>query len=75
MMQARRVLLCLSVAAALPGAVRAQGFRLRVDTRLQAAAYRGVTLDSIRVGDTVSGPSGGPYTPDGFAVHCAGGDP
>ena len=53
-----RLLLCLSVAAALPGAARAQGFRLRVDTRLQAAAYRGVTLDSIPVGDTVSGPSG-----------------
>lgn len=73
MTHAARLIVCCVVAAGLPGSARAQGFRLRVDTRLQAAAYRGVTLDSIPAGDTVSGPSGGPYTPDGFAVQCSGG--
>jgi len=53
----------------------AQGYRLRVDTRVQVAAYRGVVLDSIALGDTVTGPGGGPYTPDGFAVNCVASDP
>ncbi len=63
------------VAGTLPATAPAQGYRVRVDTRFQAAAYRGVTLDSIPIGDTVPGPSGGPYTPDGFAVNCVGSDP
>src|SRR5579885_227091 len=62
------------MAGAVPGALRAQGYRLRLDTRFQAAAYRGVTLDSIAVGDTVTGPGGGAYTPDGYAVNCVAGD-
>ena len=74
-MRAARLVLGVVVAAALPGAARAQGYRLRVETRLQAAAFRGVTLDSVAVGDTVAGPSGGPYTTDGFAVNCVGSDP
>lgn len=48
----------------------AQGYRLRFDTRAQRVAYRGVTADSISVGDVVAGPTGGPRTPDGFAVRC-----
>ncbi len=73
MTRAARLVLGVVVAAMLPRAGWAQGYRLRVDTRVQAAAYRGVTLDSIAVADTVSGPSGGPSTPDGFAVNCVGG--
>src|SRR5689334_9205459 len=38
---------------------------------MQAAAYRGVTIDSVAVGDTVAGPPGGaPRTSDGYAVSC-----
>ena len=53
----------------------AQGYRLRLDTRFQAIGYRGLELDSIAVTDTVAGPSGGPATPDGFAVRCPSGAP
>ena len=53
----------------------AQGYRLRLDTRFQAIGYRGLELDSIPVADTVTGPGGGPATPDGFAVRCPSGAP
>jgi hypothetical protein len=46
---------------------------LRIDTRAQAVAYRGVLLDSILATDTISGSTGGPTTSDGFAVSCAPG--
>ena len=58
------------VAAAVAGPAAAQGYRLRVDTRFQAVAYRGVTFDSIAVADTVTGPSGGLFSRDGYAVTC-----
>ena len=51
------------------------GYRLRFDTRWQAVAYRGVTLDSIPVSDTVQRPGSGPESPDGFAVLCRPGAP
>lgn len=60
------------LALLLPAAASAQGYRLRVDARVQGAAYRGVTLDSILASDTVPGPGGGPQTPDGYAVSCSG---
>jgi hypothetical protein len=65
----------LILAIAVPRAGFAQGYRLKVDTRAQAVAYRGVQLDSIPVADTVTGPTGGPSTPDGFAVDCVAGLP
>jgi hypothetical protein len=52
---------------------RAQEYRLRLDTRGQGVAYRGVTLDSIPVSDTVTAPGSGPTSPDGFAVLCRSG--
>src|SRR6266545_3247844 len=57
----------------LPLPAAAQGYRVRVDTRWQTVAYRGVTLDSIPIGDTLSTPGGGPVSPDGFAVRCTPG--
>src|SRR6266496_1577587 len=65
---------CALLPGLLPMIAPAQGYRLRFDTRVQVAAYRGVVLDSIALADTVTGPGGGPYTPDGFAVNCLGGD-
>lgn len=50
--------------------LRAQGYRVHLDTRFQAVEYRGVQLDSIPVSDTVSTPGSGPTSPDGFAVRC-----
>ena len=52
------------------GPVEAQGYRLRHDSRAQRVSYRGVAMDSIPVGDVVTGPTGGPRTPDNFAVRC-----
>lgn len=60
----------LLVGLLIPGAAGAQGYHLRVDTRWQSVTYRGVQLDSIPVGDTVSTPGSGPVSPDGFAVRC-----
>lgn len=53
----------------------AQQYRIRLDTRAQQVSYRGVTLDSIPVTDTVSTPGRGPTSPDGFAVLCLSGVP
>ena len=71
-MTVRRLFVALLAAAALGtgGEARAQGYRLRLDTRLQTVSFRGVSLDSIAVTDTVTGPGGGPATADGFAVTC-----
>ena len=55
--------------------IGAQGYRLRLDTRAQGVAYRGVALDSIPVTDTVMPPGSGPVSPDGFAVLCRPGAP
>lgn len=72
---ARTLGACAALAAAGGARLAAQGYRLQIDTRAQAASYRGVRLDSIAVGDTVTGPGGGPATPDGFAVSCDPGAP
>ena len=50
---------------------QAQGYRLRLDSRVQRASYRGVTADSILATQAVTGPTGGFETPDGFAVRCS----
>jgi len=63
----RRALLLLLF---LGGPLSAQGYRARVEGRFQAVSYRGLQIDSIAVTDTVTGPTGGPQTPDGFAVRC-----
>jgi hypothetical protein len=70
----RRTALALLCAAIPSSTAAAQGYRLRLDTRAQGVSFRGVLLDSILANDTVTGPFGGPTTPDGFAVRCAGSD-
>ena len=52
------------------GLTEAQGYRLRLDSRAQRVSYRGMVVDSIPVGEVVTGPTGGPRTPDNFAVRC-----
>src|ERR1041385_5347905 len=50
----------------------AQSWRLRVDAYAQRVAFRGVTPDSVAESAVQAGPTGGPVSPDGFAVSCAG---
>jgi hypothetical protein len=59
--------------ATLP--LQAQGYRARIDARTRVAAYRGVQLDSVPVGQVQTGATGGPISPEGFAVRCAGANP
>jgi hypothetical protein len=66
-------LLLWGLACLQPAPAGAQGYRLRLDSRFQSVAFRGLTPDSIAVASAVIGPSGGFETPDGFAVHCTPG--
>jgi hypothetical protein len=60
---------------ATPAAGSAQEYLVRLDTRLQAATYRGIQLDSIPAAQVVTGSGGGLQTPDGYAVNCVTGQP
>jgi hypothetical protein len=55
---------------AAPPQAPADNFRIRVDSRVQSVAFRGVSLDSIPLADVVVGAGGGLETPDGIAVRC-----
>jgi hypothetical protein len=70
----QKLLSAMAVAFMLaPGTLAAQGYRVRLDTRLQSLAYRGWQLDSIGLSEVVPGSEGGAETPDGFAVTCVPG--
>lgn len=69
----KRLLSLVVLSASLAGPVMAQGFLLRVDSRGQSVAFRGVRLDSVPLASTVPSASGGRETTDGFAVDCAPG--
>jgi hypothetical protein len=56
-----------------PAAAPAQEFLVRLDARAQGATYRGILKDSIPASQVVTGPSGGPETPDGYVAACAPG--
>jgi hypothetical protein len=56
----------------LPTVARAQAWRLRFDASAQRVAFRGITPDSVSESQVIPGPTGGPVSPDGFAVTCAG---
>ncbi|HET9424891.1 MAG TPA: hypothetical protein VFO55_05920 [Gemmatimonadaceae bacterium] len=68
----RAVLVALGVSLAT--AASAQNYRARIDGSMQAVSFRGLVPDSIPAADVVTGPDGGPETPDGFAVRCGAGD-
>jgi hypothetical protein len=59
--------------ALIVSVVSAQGYRVRLDTRAHAAAFRGVRPDSVLATDVVLAPSGGLQTTDGFFVRCPAG--
>ncbi|MGE5926655.1 MAG: hypothetical protein ACM357_04830 [Gemmatimonadota bacterium] len=67
----RRFLLAACVLALAPAsAAEAQSWRLRLDARAQMAAFRGVELDSLLASEVVTGPTGGPVSPDGIIARC-----
>jgi hypothetical protein len=67
----RRVLLVIAMTVSAEAA--AQNYRARIDGSMQAVSFRGLASDSVLTADVVTGPSGGPETPDGYAVRCGGG--
>jgi hypothetical protein len=58
-------LLCL-VATTAP----AQGYRVRLDSRVQGVSWRGLTSGTIPRADAIEQPNGGFLTPDGRAAFC-----
>jgi hypothetical protein len=74
-MKPSRLVVVLAIGSVMFWAVPAhgQGYRVRIDTRYQSVAYRGVQLDSILAADAVVGEGGGWETPDGFAAYCPNG--
>lgn len=72
-MRSRALGLALAALVAVTTVLPAQGYRVRMDLRAQGVSYRGATLDSVLLADVVTGPTGGPVSPDGFAVRCLAG--
>ncbi len=68
----KRVAAALLLLAAAAGPLAAQGYRVRVESRLQTLAFRGVESDSVALGDVVTDPDGSLVSPDGHAVRCVG---
>ena len=66
--EALRILLALAVLGAAP--LTAQSWRLRFDAAAQRVAIRAISPDSITEAEVQTGPTGGPVSPDGFAVTC-----
>jgi len=61
------------IALGAAGPLAAQGYRVRLDTRVLSASYRGLEEDSIPAGQAVTGAGSGLVTPDGYAVSCLAG--
>jgi hypothetical protein len=66
----RRMLWSGFVLGCFPAVARGQGYQLRLDSRAQTAAFRGVRADSVPAASVVTGPNGGLQTTDGFFVRC-----
>lgn len=63
----------LVLSVAIPAAGMAQQYLVRIDSRVQAATYRGVLKDSLLAGQVIIGTGGRPETPDGYAAACVTG--
>jgi hypothetical protein len=60
----------VSVATLLVHAASAQGYRLRLDSRIHGVSWRGIAHDSIPAADAIPQEGGGFETPDGHAATC-----
>ena len=56
--------------ALVPATLGAQGYRMRLESRLQTLSFRGVEADSVPASDVVTQPDGSLLSPDGHAVRC-----
>jgi hypothetical protein len=60
------IILLFLVAAVAP----AQGYRVRLDTRVQGVSWRGLNTGTIPRSEAIQQPNGGFLTPDGYAALC-----
>ncbi len=58
--------------AVAPASLAAQGYRVRLESRLQTLGFRGAESDSVAAASVVTGPDGSLLSPDGHAVRCFG---
>lgn len=65
----RRLVVVVGLLGAVPG-LSAQGYRLRIDSRLQGVSWRGIEADSIVREAATPQDGGGFLTPDGYAATC-----
>ena len=70
-MKPYKLLTLLATGAAVTWTMPAhgQGYRVRIDTRFQSVAYRGVQLDSVLASDVLPGDT----TAGGIATYCPSG--
>jgi hypothetical protein len=66
----RACVLALLALGLAPTLTSAQGYRLRLDSRMQGVSWRGVTPGTIPRADALEQPDGGFLTPDGYAALC-----
>lgn len=66
---ARAVLTVLLVAGGASH-IYGQGYRLRLDSRIQSVSWRGLTAGTIPRDQAIEQPNGGFLTPDGYAAIC-----
>jgi hypothetical protein len=55
------------------GPLTGQAYRLRLESRIQTVSFRGLSLDSVPLEETVTGPTGGLETTGGRSVTCPAG--
>lgn len=65
-------LLAAAALLAVPHDGAAQGYRVRLDSRIQSVAWRGLEADSIPASAAIGQPNGSFLTPDGYAARCEG---
>ena len=66
----RRTLLIAAGALLYASQMPAQGYRVRLDSRIQAVSWRGLDLDSVPIATVTHQANGGIVTSDGFAATC-----
>ena len=73
LMTRRRFLMVSALVAVNVASAAAQDYRIRIDARAQSVSFRGLSADSIRLGDTITDLDGTARSPEGQAVRCFGG--
>lgn len=69
-MTTRLIRIALLAVLIAPGLLSAQGYRLRLDSRLQGISWRGIEPDSIPRAQATTQENGGFVSPDGYRLTC-----